>query len=155
MRTYRRARGVVDPSSFLVATGVEQAGSLGADRTPAHERLLRIAWLGGINALRAQPRNAQALHVLARVYLATGHPDSAIAVAKRAVVADPTGAQLCLWEADAREGAQVVNESNAWAISALQTADPEAAGAFYEAVFGWTPETWGPMTLFRPSVTRT
>ena len=76
-------------------------------------------------------------------------PFDAQPAGRLAVVADPAGAQLCLWEADAREGAQVVNESNAWANSALQTADPKAAGAFYEAVFGWAPETWGPMTLFR------
>ena len=54
-----------------------------------------------------------------------------------AVVADPQGAVLCLWEADCREGAQVINEPGAWAMSALQTPDLDAAIAFYGAVFGW------------------
>jgi uncharacterized protein len=66
-----------------------------------------------------------------------------------AVVADPTGAHVCLWQAGVREGAQIVNEPNAWANSTLQTADPDAAGAFYETVFGWISESWGPLTLFR------
>ena len=61
-----------------------------------------------------------------------------------AVVADPQGAVFCLWEAGIREGAQIVNEPSAWAMSALQTTDAEAAIAFYGAVFGWQPEAFGP-----------
>jgi uncharacterized protein len=66
-----------------------------------------------------------------------------------AVIADPQGAVFCLWEAGIRAGAQIVNEPGAWAMSALQTADAEAAIAFYGAVFGWQPEAFGPATLFR------
>jgi hypothetical protein len=42
------------------------------------------------------------------------------------VIADPAGAVFCAWEARARKGAQVVNESGAWAMSALSTPDPTA-----------------------------
>jgi predicted enzyme related to lactoylglutathione lyase len=66
-----------------------------------------------------------------------------------AVVTDPAGATFCLWQAGVREGAQVVNEPGAWAMSALQTDDPKAAAAFYGAVFGWQAQPMGPMTLLR------
>jgi len=58
------------------------------------------------------------------------------------VMADPAGAVFGVWEPQARQGAQTVNEPGAWAMSALDTADPEGAAAFYAAVFGWTTETF-------------
>ena len=61
-----------------------------------------------------------------------------------AVLADPAGAAFCAWETEGREGAQIVNEPGAWSMSALQTDDPEAAAAFYGAVFGWHMEPFGP-----------
>jgi hypothetical protein len=76
-------------------------------------------------------------------------PFDAAPAGRVAVIADPAGAQLCLWQAGIREGAHVVNEAGAWSMSALQTADAEAAGTFYAAVFGWVPEPLGAITLFR------
>jgi predicted enzyme related to lactoylglutathione lyase len=66
-----------------------------------------------------------------------------------AVVADPEGASFSVWEPAARHGAQLVNEPGAWTMSVLATPDPAAAAAFYGAVFGWTTEAFGPMTMFR------
>lgn len=54
-----------------------------------------------------------------------------------AVVADPAGALICLWEPHARQGAELVNEPSAWAMSLLSTDDPKAAVAFYGELFGW------------------
>jgi predicted enzyme related to lactoylglutathione lyase len=65
------------------------------------------------------------------------------------VLRDPAGASLCAWEAGTREGAKLVNEPSAWAMSALVTPDPEAAATFYGDVFGWETESFGPVTLFR------
>jgi len=70
-------------------------------------------------------------------------------IGRLAVLADPTGAQFCAWQAGTREGAQVVNEPGAWSMSALRTADPDGAIAFYAAVFGWTPESFGPASVMR------
>jgi predicted enzyme related to lactoylglutathione lyase len=70
-----------------------------------------------------------------------------------AVLADPAGAPFSVWEASAREGAQLVNEPGAWAMSMLHTPDPAAAQAFYGAVFGWEPEPFdmagAALTLWR------
>jgi predicted enzyme related to lactoylglutathione lyase len=70
-------------------------------------------------------------------------------IGRLGVFTDPAGAVLCAWEAGRRQGAQVVNEPSAWAMSALSTPDPEGALAFYGAVFGWRPEPFGPITLWR------
>jgi predicted enzyme related to lactoylglutathione lyase len=66
-----------------------------------------------------------------------------------AALADPAGAPFCVWEPGERKGAQLVNEPGAWAMSMLHTPDPEAAAAFYGALFGWTTEAFGPVTMFR------
>lgn len=65
------------------------------------------------------------------------------------VVADPTGARFCVWEAGVREGAAVINEPGSWAMSALRTPDPDRAAVFYAAVFGWEREAYGPVSLLR------
>lgn len=70
-------------------------------------------------------------------------------IGRLVVIADRAGAVICGWEPDGREGAELVNEPGAWAMSLLRTPDPGGAAAFYEAVFGWRTEAFGPMTLFR------
>jgi predicted enzyme related to lactoylglutathione lyase len=47
-----------------------------------------------------------------------------------------------VWEPRQREGAQLVNASNAWAMSTLMTNDVDRAVAFYGVLFGWKPETF-------------
>ena len=80
-------------------------------------------------------------------------PLDALPAGRLAVLVDPVGAALGVWEARAREGAQLVNEPRTWAMSSLHTADGERAKAFYGSVFGWQPELFGspeaPMTLWR------
>ncbi|HEV3378830.1 MAG TPA: VOC family protein [Thermoleophilaceae bacterium] len=59
-----------------------------------------------------------------------------------AVVADPQGAPFAIWQPGERRGAQLVNEPGAWSMSALNTPDRDGAAAFYDAVFGWTLDTF-------------
>ena len=60
-----------------------------------------------------------------------------------AVVADPAGAHLSLWELGGHKGAHVVNEPGAWSWTQLHTSDPEGAKRFYARVFGWETEMFG------------
>lgn len=76
-------------------------------------------------------------------------PFDAPPAGRLAVLADPTGAVFCLWQAGARQGAQRVNEPGAWAMSMLVCEDPEPTAAFYGEVFGWTTEAFGPATMLR------
>jgi predicted enzyme related to lactoylglutathione lyase len=59
---------------------------------------------------------------------------------RMAFVVDPTGAAIGLWQSGANVGAGIVNEHGALSWNELETRDPEAAKAFYAAVFGWSFE---------------
>lgn len=54
-----------------------------------------------------------------------------------AMVADPSGAAIGLWQPAGHEGADVFNVANAWVWSDLQSHDLAAALPFYEELFGW------------------
>jgi predicted enzyme related to lactoylglutathione lyase len=69
---------------------------------------------------------------------------------RMALLRDPSGAAFGIWQAGVRTGAQLVNEPSAWAMSTLNTDDPEGAAAFYRELFGWESTPSGPgATLLR------
>jgi hypothetical protein len=57
---------------------------------------------------------------------------------RMAIFADPTGAVFGIWQPGTFAGAGRVNEAGALTWNELATRDPEAAKAFYTAVFGWS-----------------
>ncbi len=57
------------------------------------------------------------------------------------VAQDPTGASFGIWQAGEHHGAQLANEPGSLAWNECQTRDPEAAEAFYRAVFGYEVDT--------------
>jgi uncharacterized protein len=61
-----------------------------------------------------------------------------------ALVADPAGATIGVWQPGTHRGAQLVNEPGAWAMSRLESSDPVGAKRFYGALFGWQAERFGP-----------
>jgi uncharacterized protein len=65
-------------------------------------------------------------------------PFDVMDVGRMAVIADPTGAALCLWEPRAHIGAAVVNQPGALTWTDLVSPDPDAAAKFYGELFGWT-----------------
>jgi len=69
-------------------------------------------------------------------------PFEALDGGRIAIVADPAGAVLGIWQPGAHRGAQLVNEPGAWAMSALNTGDPDGAKRFYHQVFGWDTATF-------------
>ncbi len=60
---------------------------------------------------------------------------------RMAVLADPTGAVIALWQPRDHIGAEVVNEHGALTWNELLTPDPGRAAAFYEQVLGWSART--------------
>jgi len=64
-------------------------------------------------------------------------PMSVLDYGRMAFLADPTGAVIGLWQPGRNIGAGLVNEPGALSWNELNTRDPEAARAFYSAVFGW------------------
>jgi predicted enzyme related to lactoylglutathione lyase len=65
-------------------------------------------------------------------------PFDVMDVGRMAVFADPAGAALCIWEARAHIGAELVNAPGALTWIDLITPDAAAAERFYGALFGWT-----------------
>jgi predicted enzyme related to lactoylglutathione lyase len=61
-------------------------------------------------------------------------------IGRMAIVADPTGAAVGIWQPKTFIGAQVANEPGSLAWNELNTRDVAAAKAFYTTVFGWTAE---------------
>jgi uncharacterized protein len=68
---------------------------------------------------------------------------------RMAVIADPSGAALCLWQPGTNIGAEVVNEPGAMSWADLATTDAPAAQAFFTELLGWrfqqmseTPPYW-------------
>ena len=56
---------------------------------------------------------------------------------RMAVLADPAGGVLCVWEPRAHIGAGRVNDVGCMGWNELQTRDPQAAGELYSRLFGW------------------
>lgn len=67
-------------------------------------------------------------------------PFDVLDAGRMAVIADPAGAALCLWEPRDNIGASLVNQPGAMTWNDLVTPDPEGAEAFYGGLFGWTTE---------------
>ena len=61
--------------------------------------------------------------------------------ARIAVIADPAGAALCLFQARGNVGTTLVNTPGALCWNELWTADLRTSKAFYGALFGWTFES--------------
>jgi predicted enzyme related to lactoylglutathione lyase len=59
-------------------------------------------------------------------------------VGRMAVIIDPVGASLCLWEPRSHIGATLVNAPGALAWNDLLTPEPGESAGFYGDLFGWT-----------------
>jgi uncharacterized protein len=64
-------------------------------------------------------------------------PMDVMDLGRMAIFADPAGAAFGVWQPGTFAGAGRVNEPGALAWNELASRDPEAAKAFYGAVFGW------------------
>jgi predicted enzyme related to lactoylglutathione lyase len=64
-------------------------------------------------------------------------PFDVMEAGRMAVLVDPEGAVICVWQGKGNTGAQIVNEHGSLNFNTLATRDTEAAKAFYGAVFGW------------------
>lgn len=59
-------------------------------------------------------------------------------VGRMALLGDPAGAMLAVWQPGGSIGATLVNEPGALTWNDLATNDPESALPFYEGLFGWS-----------------
>jgi predicted enzyme related to lactoylglutathione lyase len=64
-------------------------------------------------------------------------PMQVMSAGRMAIVADPTGAAISIWQPGEHQGAEIANEPNTWSWNELMTRDVDAALDFYTATFGW------------------
>ncbi len=62
-------------------------------------------------------------------------------VGRMALIQDPTGATLALWQPRTHIGARLANQPGTLCWNELATKDPETAGQFYTKLFGWSSQT--------------
>jgi predicted enzyme related to lactoylglutathione lyase len=64
-------------------------------------------------------------------------PQDAGPAGTSAVLGDPSGAEIRLWQQGRTRGAQLVNAHGSWNWSNLHTTDPAGVEGFYSDLFGW------------------
>jgi predicted enzyme related to lactoylglutathione lyase len=78
-------------------------------------------------------------------------PFDVLDAGRMALIADPTGAIIALWQAKNHIGAGLVNDPNSYSWNELLSPDVAKAGEFYNKVLGWTvhPVPDGSYTEFK------
>jgi uncharacterized protein len=117
------------PGQYWMATldGLDVAGMA---RQPDDEP----SWNTYIQVASADQATADAMQLGAQVLVP---PFDVAGAGRMSVIADPTKAVFCTWEARDHHGAQLVNVAGTWNWSDLYTPDPSLAEPFYRALFGW------------------
>ncbi|MFF2954619.1 VOC family protein [Kitasatospora sp. NPDC057965] len=109
-------------------------GAVAASVAPLYGEGQPTAW--SVSFL-VEEADATARSVVAAGGSVVVEPMDALDYGRFAIVADPSGAVFGLWQAGRLRGAEVLNVPGALGWVELLTRDPEAARAFYPAVFGW------------------
>jgi len=86
-------------------------------------------WTTSADEIAAKVRDAGGTVVI--------EPMDVLDAGRMATFTDPEGAAFGVWQPAEHRGAEVVNEHGGVNFNDLNTRDPEAAKAFYGAVFGW------------------
>src|SRR5687767_13194810 len=106
-------------------------GAIGQqDKHPPH-------WNNYVSVTSAEETAARAKRLGARIL---EEPFDVGGFGRLAVLADPAGAVLCVWERLSPIGAGRVNDVGCMGWNELQTSDSEAAGDFYSGLFDWETE---------------
>lgn len=120
------------PGQYYVATlpgGDVAAVSSRAEGDPPGAAWNTYVWVESTDDTAAKVREAGGTVLT--------EPFDVMDAGRMAVCADREGAAFRLWQAEQHRGATVVNAAGALNFNDLYTRDPDAATAFYGAVFGW------------------
>ncbi len=94
-------------------------------------------WLSYISVARASEAAGRAKGLGGAVLM---EPFDVLDVGRMAMVQDPVGAVVALWEPRRHAGAGLVGEPDSICWNELATTDTARAGAFYVALLGWDAE---------------
>jgi predicted enzyme related to lactoylglutathione lyase len=102
------------------------------------EREVPPMWLTYVTVANADEAAQAAEKAGGKVH---AQPFDVLESGRMALLQDPTGAMIAIWQAKEHPGAEKLHEPGALDWFELSTNDPDKAGEFYEQVFGWTRET--------------
>jgi len=107
--------------------GDEVAAIMQQDEHPGH-------WNNYVTVANADETTAKAKQLGAEVF---EEPFEVMEAGRMAVLADPVGAMICVWEPRDHIGAGRVNDAGCMAWNELQTRGVGTASDFYAGLFGW------------------
>ena len=116
--------------TFISRNKHSVAGMYALKNAPSH-------WLPFVNVADADDVAKKASQAGGKVPYA---PMDVLDVGRMAVLQDPTGANIAIWQAKKHLGADMINETGAICWNELLSPDIKAAGRFYGATFGWTAD---------------
>lgn len=127
----------VDPGNYYtnLDIGGKSVGALYGMNPSQIERGVPPHWNLSVSVENADESAAKAASLGGTVVLP---PFDVMDLGRLAMIQDPTGAKLCLWQPKQHFGAALVGENGAFCWWELQTNDMEKAKAFYISLFGWT-----------------
>ena len=130
----------------MLRLGDRQVGALfQMDREPAG---VPPHWASYVAVASADASAARAASLGGKVIK---EPFDVMDVGRMAVIQDPQGAVVALWQAKKHYGAAVLDEPGALCWTELMTTDTGDAARFYTGLFGWTAE---PMPMGPTAYTR-
>lgn len=133
------------PLRYVIAQlGGRDAGAIAGPREPG--ATVTAAWNTYVAVDDVDVTTTQLVALGATV---VSEPADAGAGGRSAVLTDPEGVELRLWQARGRPGVQATNEPGAWNFSDLHTADMAAASRFYIEGFDWSVDDLGYGTAIR------
>jgi uncharacterized protein len=98
------------------------------------------AWSAYVTVENADAAAAKASELGATI---VAEPFDVLTAGRMAVIADPTGAVFCVWQAGDNIGAELVNGHGLLSLTQLNTNDIDRATEFYSQLFGWRVEQTG------------
>jgi predicted enzyme related to lactoylglutathione lyase len=128
----------------MAKLGRRSAAAMSAQRPEDAERGIPPHWNVYVTVADVDATTAKVAAAGGQVF---AEPFDVFDAGRMSVVADPSGAALCLWQAGTNIGAEVVNEPGALTWADTATPDAPAAQAFYSEVIGWRFE---PMSQVPP-----
>jgi predicted enzyme related to lactoylglutathione lyase len=114
------------------------AGALYAMRKEQSDQGIPSHWMSYVSVADAD-KTASSVRQLGGKVMA--EPFDVQQIGRMAVISDPAGATISIWQPKQAIGAQIVEEPGAMCWNELATRDVEAAKRFYGGVFSWTFET--------------
>lgn len=126
-----------DATYTMLRLGDDYVGGLSEMAADQREAGVPPHWLSYVSVEDASAAAARARELGGTV---PGGAFDVLDAGRMALVEDPAGARLALWEPGRHAGAGRVNDTGCLAWNDLQTANPSPAADFYSALLGWEME---------------